>query len=175
MPSSLASSTGSLAPRAGSASRWVTAGNELGLGSVYADVSAHVMHGAKIGCVVPADHLLVASVSNWGGYAISCALSVLAWDAGLRPAAAAFSTDAPTPEHYLLATVPDRDSAAAAILAANAAGAVDGISGASGGSVDGMPLEKQLEVVDELHSIALEMMRISPLGSTCSLAHQSDT
>jgi len=41
-------------------------GNELGMGSLYADVCREVPNGATIGCVVPSDYPLVASVSNWG-------------------------------------------------------------------------------------------------------------
>ena len=40
----------------------------------------------------------------------------------------------------------ERPLARAVLTAANNGGFVDGISGAAGGSVDGMPLEKQLEV-----------------------------
>ena len=57
-------------------------GNELGMGSLYAEVCRAVPNGEKIGCVVAADDALVASVSNWGGYALSCAVALLSWDAG---------------------------------------------------------------------------------------------
>ncbi len=53
-------------------------GNEIGMGSVPASViGAHIAHGETIACVTPADHLIVAGVSNWGAYALIGALAVL--------------------------------------------------------------------------------------------------
>jgi D-glutamate cyclase len=53
-------------------------GNEIGMGSVPASViGAHVAHGERIACVTPADHLIVAGVSNWGAYALIGALAVI--------------------------------------------------------------------------------------------------
>ena len=52
------------------------------MGSLFGDVCAAIPKGEEIGCVRPADAVLVASVSNWGGYALCCALSLLAWDTG---------------------------------------------------------------------------------------------
>ena len=66
-------------------------GNELGLGALHTDICEHVKLGATIGCVVPAHAELVASVSNWGAYALSHALSLLAWDEGWGPCSLAAS------------------------------------------------------------------------------------
>ncbi len=56
-------------------------GNEIGMGSVPASIiGAHVAHGEKIACATPADHLIVAGVSNWGAYAVIAALAVLRSD-----------------------------------------------------------------------------------------------
>jgi hypothetical protein len=53
-------------------------GNEIGMGSIPRDVIArHIDHGEKIACVTPAQHLIVAGVSNWGAYALIGALAVL--------------------------------------------------------------------------------------------------
>lgn len=53
-------------------------GNEIGMGSVPASlIGAHVAHGERIACATPADHLIVAGVSNWGAYALIAALAVL--------------------------------------------------------------------------------------------------
>ena len=57
-------------------------GNELGMGSLHADIVRTINLGEQIGCVVPSDAPLVASVSNWGGYALSCAVAALAWRMG---------------------------------------------------------------------------------------------
>jgi len=53
-------------------------GNEIGMGSLPASlIGAHVVHGETIACVTPADHLIVAGVSNWGAYALIGALAVI--------------------------------------------------------------------------------------------------
>lgn len=53
-------------------------GNELGMGSLPADLVAQaVPFGAKIACVTSADHLVMAGVSHWGTYALIAAMGVL--------------------------------------------------------------------------------------------------
>ncbi|NWX60728.1 GLUCM protein, partial [Promerops cafer] len=52
-------------------------GNELGMGKVKDAVKKHIKNGDVIACDVEADFTVVAGVSNWGGYAIACALFVL--------------------------------------------------------------------------------------------------
>lgn len=143
-------------------------GNELGMGSLHDDIARTVKLGDKIGCVVPADAPLVASVSNWGGYALSCAVAVLEWDAGRRgdgSVSIAPSADADTPAaRHLRRLVHDRDMARSALLACSAAGAVDGITAAGDGSCDGMPLETHLELLDELRAITLEGLQSGGAG-----------
>ena len=42
-------------------------GNEVGMGKIYDRVTSSAIPNAKeIACVVPSDHIIVASVSNWG-------------------------------------------------------------------------------------------------------------
>ena len=47
-------------------------GNELGMGKVIENMinNLKIWNGDMIGCVVAADYLIAASVSNWGGYPI---------------------------------------------------------------------------------------------------------
>ncbi|NWW38070.1 GLUCM protein, partial [Panurus biarmicus] len=52
-------------------------GNELGMGKVKDAVKKHIKNGDVIACDVEADFTIVAGVSNWGGYAIACALYAL--------------------------------------------------------------------------------------------------
>ena len=53
-------------------------GNEVGMGKVYPQlISSTITNAALIGCVVPTDHLLVCSVSNWGGYALAAATAAM--------------------------------------------------------------------------------------------------
>ena len=88
---------------------WVTigigdGGNEIGMG-VLPDEIVHddIPNGPLIGAAVPADHLIVSSVSNWGGWGLVSALAMLA----PRDAAARLLADF-TPERdraYLVAAV----------------------------------------------------------------------
>jgi hypothetical protein len=43
-------------------------------------IARHVAHGETIACVTPAQHLIVAGVSNWGAYALIGALAALRED-----------------------------------------------------------------------------------------------
>ena len=47
------------------------------MGKVFPEVAKHVPHGEILAASISTDHLIVAGVSNWGGYAISAALSIL--------------------------------------------------------------------------------------------------
>jgi len=52
-------------------------GNEIGMGKVRARLARLGTLRARITTVVPVDHLVVAGVSNWGGYGITAALGRL--------------------------------------------------------------------------------------------------
>ncbi|KAM5129263.1 D-glutamate cyclase, mitochondrial isoform 1-T2 [Mantella aurantiaca] len=52
-------------------------GNELGTGKVKELVRKHIPNGDTIACDVAADFTVIAGVSNWGGYAVACALYLL--------------------------------------------------------------------------------------------------
>eukprot|EP00952_Eustigmatos_sp_NYUAD-ZCMA_P005446 23797-Eustigmatos_ZCMA.PRE.1 len=54
-------------------------GNELGMGKVIDLIYESCIPDAeRIGCVVPTNYLIVASVSNWGGYALAAAIALVA-------------------------------------------------------------------------------------------------
>lgn len=56
-------------------------GNEIGMGALPPGlIAAHVAHGARIACVTPADHLVMAGVSHWGTWGLIAALAVLRAD-----------------------------------------------------------------------------------------------
>ncbi|KAM4690808.1 D-glutamate cyclase, mitochondrial isoform 1-T3 [Rhinophrynus dorsalis] len=52
-------------------------GNELGTGKVKEAVKKYIKNGDTIACDVAADFVIIAGVSNWGGYAVACALYLL--------------------------------------------------------------------------------------------------
>lgn len=53
-------------------------GNELGLGRVREKVVKYMKGGSQTGCAVQSDYAVLAGVSNWGGYALSAGLYLLA-------------------------------------------------------------------------------------------------
>jgi len=52
-------------------------GNELGMGKVEEAVKRHIRNGDVIAYDAEADFAIITGVSNWGGYALACALYIL--------------------------------------------------------------------------------------------------
>jgi hypothetical protein len=88
-----------------------------------------------VACRVPADHTIVAGVSNWGAYALALAVGRLR-----ETPSAAFWT---APDEGRLIETIVRD-----------AGAVDGVTKRNAATVDGLPLEDYLQVLIELRAAA---------------------
>jgi hypothetical protein len=73
-------------------------GNELGMGAIYDVVRAETPAGADCGCgcgggtgcATPADVTVLASVSDWGAYAIAACLAFLKRDPAVLPAAGVY-------------------------------------------------------------------------------------
>ncbi len=103
-------------------------GNEIGMGNVRARVGRISPLMKRIACAVRVDHLVVAPVSNWGGYAIVAALSRLAGRPLLHGAAV---------ERRL-------------IEACVGAGAYDGVTRRREATVDALPLDVHAAVVELL-------------------------
>jgi hypothetical protein len=120
------------------------------MGKIYDRVVASaITNAALIGCVVPTDHLLVCSVSNWGGYALAAAAAVLSRLEGQSGAAV-------TPQELLerlAACVPSTEEESAKCKAIVAAGARDGVSGKLDLFIDGMPLQTSLEILRRLREL----------------------
>jgi Domain of unknown function (DUF4392) len=103
-------------------------GNEIGMGSVRTLLAREGRLVARTASVVPVDHLVVAGVSNWGAYGIVVELSRLA----RRP---------------LLHT---GDEERRMIEACMKAGAVDGITRKHEATVDALPVEAHVGMVELL-------------------------
>lgn len=99
-------------------------GNELGFGSHFEAAATLLGPAQRIVCATPADILLACGVSNWGGYALADLVT------------AAHDPSRALTEEALLA----------ALKAMVAAGAVDGVSGLRTETVDGLPLEAELDI-----------------------------
>jgi hypothetical protein len=104
-------------------------GNEIGMGAIRRRAAQAL--GADTGSVVPAHHLVVAGVSNWGAYGLCAYLSLLAGKA--------------------LGHTPEEEERV--LRAMVEAGAVDGITGEAAPTVDGLPLALHLGWVQCLASL----------------------
>ena len=107
-------------------------GNEIGMGSVRARIARLDALRARIATVVPVDHLVVAGVSNWGGYGIVAALARLTGSDLLHT---------PDIERRL-------------ITACVAVGACDGVTRRREPTVDGLAADTHAAVVDLLRLAA---------------------
>ena len=108
-------------------------GNEIGMGNL-ADVIPSVESLPDVPCVTTTTKLLIASVSNWGGYGLVAAMSELEGKNLL-----------PSIEHE------------AGILKRSVeAGAVDGMSTKQENKVDGFTLEENSQTVQALHDYLAE-------------------
>ena len=112
-------------------------GNEIGMGCMPRFlVEAHIAHGDRIACVVPADHLIAAGVSHWGAYALAAALSLLRpdWAASMQAA-----LDPAADRAVLEAMVRDGP-------------AVDGVTGRQEATIDALPLDVHHAVLAEIRA-----------------------
>ncbi len=124
----------------GATRAWITigvgdGGNELGMGSLPAELKAGVEHGEKIFARHGADFPIVAGVSNWGGWALAAA-TLLAARSARSPAdlSALPELRDPSLEETALATIVGL-------------GAVDGATKTRAATVDGLPPELYLDVI----------------------------
>jgi hypothetical protein len=106
-------------------------GNEIGMGNVRSRFLRQGPLARKIASVVRVDHLVVAGVSNWGAYGVAAHLSMLA----RRP---------------LLHTAEEERRLVTACVEA---GGVDGITRRRVPTVDGLPLEAHMAVVELLRTL----------------------
>lgn len=105
-------------------------GNEIGMGNLKAVIESTPGLPDKP-CITTTRKLIAAAVSNWGGYGLVAALSLLEG-------------------RNLLPSVTQEQEWIRAIVKA---GAVEGISGESKPSVDGFPLEENAVCLRDLHAL----------------------
>jgi D-glutamate cyclase len=107
-------------------------GNELGMGKLRWDViRRNVPGGGRVACRVPADHLIVCGISNWGAYGLAAGVRLL------RGAAPGDLFD-PQRERELLALMVERGPL------------VDGVTGRQSVSVDGLPFDRYAEPLRQM-------------------------
>ena len=103
-------------------------GNEMGLGSFYDKIAASVPLGRLIATTTPADYVIPAGISNWGGYAVAGVLSILSGKSLFPPEGT---------ERKVVTTMVD-------------AGGVDGCIKQGIVSVDGIDFDLYLSVVQQI-------------------------
>ena len=108
-------------------------GNEIGMGAVRDAVERHIPDGARVCAAVATDVVFPCGVSNWGCYAIQAALAMLSGRIELA--------HTPALERRLLD-------------AAMRIGLVDGLHGTREPTVDGLPGELHVALVQLLHTTA---------------------
>jgi hypothetical protein len=100
-------------------------GNEIGMGKLPWDViRRNIPRGAVTACRVPADHLIVCGVSNWGAYGLAAGVLLLR---NARPGPDLFDVER---EHELLRVMVEHGPL------------VDGVTGQPTVTVDGLPFEQ---------------------------------
>ena len=107
-------------------------GNEIGMGNVRARIARAGALARSIASVVKVDHLVVAGTSNWGAYGVVAELGRLAGRPLLHSA----------------------DEERKMIQACADAGAVDGITRRPEATVDGLPLEAHVGMLELLRLFA---------------------
>ncbi len=115
-------------------------GNEIGMGGVADAVHKYIPHGEILCAELATDVLLPAGVSNWGCYAIQAALAMLTGKLELLHTGAM--------EKRL-------------VEAAANAGLVDGNTGKCEPTVDGLPLEVHMGIVELLSATAQRAVKQS--------------
>jgi D-glutamate cyclase len=129
-------------------------GNEVGMGKIYERITeSSIANAQQIACTVAADHLLVCSVSNWGGYALASAFALAMQESGSALAEEGGSSRSGM--DWLELSLPSEEEQREGCVAMVAAGARDGITKTQELFVDGMPLETSLAVLREIRQIAL--------------------
>lgn len=114
-------------------------GNEIGMGNMKEIIAKKL---SLVPCAVGVDHLIIATVSNWGAYALVAYLQELTGEPVL------LSYD--RIRRYLTSIV--------------ARGSVDGTNGRCVPTVDGFSLEIEKEILDALHQqadLAIRQSRVS--------------
>jgi len=126
-------------------------GNELGMGKVIDKIreSDVIVDGDKIGAVTAADFLIAASVSNWGGYALSCACAIVK-----RALLESDDTTTKRNDDWVKKCVPTNEDEVALLERCVKVGCRDGVSGKIEATVDGMSLQTNLEFLTRIRSAA---------------------
>jgi D-glutamate cyclase len=138
-------------------------GNELGMGKVLDQIinNTNIPNGEKIACVVSADYLIAASISNWGGYALAAGAAIcraaLEEASLLSPCSQSSSSSSSSTslQDWVSKCLPTVEDEIAMMNRGVAAGMRDGVTGKMEATVDGFPLETTLQCLRDIRATAL--------------------
>ena len=139
-------------------------GNEVGMGKIYETlIQSSIPNAQMIACTVPADHLIICSVSNWGGYALAAAIALVCSEAqsenNVRKSDESHqnnnNNETISGKQLLQKSLPTEEEQSESCKLLVAAGARDGITKLQELYIDGMTLEESLVVLREIRDIAL--------------------
>ena len=128
------------------------------MGKVYDRIvsSSDIPNASLIACVTPTKHLVASSVSNWGGYALSAALSMIHIHEKCEERRIDFNAESiGEMSEVFYSMVPSTDEEKRKLARMVASGARDGVSGELEESVDGMPFQVSINILSELRSLCL--------------------
>jgi hypothetical protein len=116
--------------------------------------SPQISNGEKIGCVIPADYLIAASVSNWGAYALAAAAAMARAQQQQQQQLSNNTTTTSLPNNiittWLELCVPTVQDEMELLHRCVAAGCRDGVSGKMEATIDGLPLETSMTCLQEI-------------------------
>jgi D-glutamate cyclase len=113
-------------------------GNEIGLGTILwgrLRIALNSEQAGRIICRIPTDYLILAGVSNWGAYALACAVTCLRGRSDLI-------------DEW------DEESERELIEALVRNGAIDGLTGRREPTIDGLSLDGYLDVLKQIRTTA---------------------
>ncbi|XP_019849312.1 PREDICTED: UPF0317 protein C14orf159, mitochondrial-like [Amphimedon queenslandica] len=128
-------------------------GNELGLGRVRDKVNKYMNGGPQYGCDISSDYVILSGVSNWGGYALSSGLYLLAnCPVHSRYVKRGVNVDEKNASS-IADFIPTDHQASGVLKVLNDLGVCDGISKSFDQSVDNQPLAVHLEKLKKMREI----------------------
>ncbi|SCY93484.1 DUF4392 domain-containing protein [Alkaliphilus peptidifermentans] len=112
-------------------------GNEMGMGKITSLLQKKILNGDRICAVTSSDYLIVAGVSNWGGHGIGAGLSILSGE-------------------MLLHEISHEVEMLEAMLKA---GGVDGCSKRKEMTVDGLSLDINLKILENIKGVVEDALK----------------
>ena len=110
-----------------------------------------ITNAPLISAVTSADHLIAASVSNWGSYALAAAIAVIYTNINTNPDDTT-KTTLISKEQWINRCLPSKAEEISLLQRCVDAGCRDGVSGKMEATVDGMPLSTSLDCLEKNRS-----------------------